>query len=95
MSRFYAELRNGGKTVRRQGHAERGIRADIRGWTTGVKVIGHTSVDDDTVDVFDIYSTGGSGSSGGGYIGHVTLDDRGHIVFHSAESDQLRWDDDE
>jgi hypothetical protein len=95
MSRYKATIRNAGKPVSRQGHAERGIRADIRGWATGVKVIGHTSVDDDTVDVFDIYSTGGSGSSGGGYIGLVTLDDRGHIVFHSAESDQLRWDDDE
>ena len=95
MSRFYADISGGRGQATRQGHAASGIRGHVRGWTTGVKVIGHTSVDDDTVDVFDIYSTGGSGSSGGGYIGHVTLDDRGHIVFHSAESDQLRWDDDE
>ena len=39
MSRFYAELHNGGKAVRRQGHSAHGIRADIRGWRVGVRVV--------------------------------------------------------
>jgi hypothetical protein len=95
MSRFYADISGGRGTAIRQGHAASGIRGHICGWTSGVQVVGRVSVDDDTVDVFDIYATGGSGSSGGGRIGIVTLDERGHIVFHSVESDHLRWDNED
>jgi len=79
MSRFYADITGGRGTATRQGHAATGMRGHVRGWDSGVKVIARAEDVpelDKTVDVFDIWSTGGSnGSAHVQLIGHVRLFD--------------------
>ena len=61
MSRFYADITGGRGTATRQGHAASGIRGHVRGWHSGVRVIGRAvDVDGTSVDVFDVYGTFGS-----------------------------------
>jgi len=82
MSRFYADLHNGGKAVRRQGHSAHGIRADIRGWRVGVRVVGRADDDDTGMDdVFELYATGGSSQSTDTLIGTIREGDDGRPVF--------------
>jgi hypothetical protein len=82
MSRFYADISGGRGTATRQGHAASGIRGHIRGWNSGVKVIGRA---DDTADVFDIWETGGSSApSNVKLIGSVRLDETGTPKFYPA-----------
>ncbi len=82
MSRFYADITGGRGTATRQGHAASGIRGHVRGWSSGVKVYGRAL---DSLDVFDIYITGGSGGGNADkFIGHAMRDDEGSIVFVPA-----------
>jgi len=79
MSRFYADLHNGGKAVRRQGHSAHGIRADIRGWRVGVRVVGRADDDDTGMDdVFELFATDGSTDT---LIGTIREGDDGRPVF--------------
>jgi hypothetical protein len=64
MSRFYGSIQGGRGEARREGHAASGIRAHIRGWRAGVRVIGRAGGTDgngDSFDVFDVYATSGEG----------------------------------
>lgn len=86
MSHFYASIdESARKTVpTARGHRNGGITAHVRSWSVGVRV--SASVIDDR-DVIAIHSTCGSGyGSGGEYLGCVTKNDEGVIVFTPADA---------
>jgi hypothetical protein len=59
MSRFYASIGGSAQTgATRQGTERSGIRGHVRGWNSGVKVIGFAN--DEGEDEFRVYVTGGS-----------------------------------
>jgi hypothetical protein len=90
MSRFYADISGGRGTARREGHSASGIRANVRGHSSGVKVYGRASngvgTDGQDVDIFDIFITGGSnGGQSDHFIGYVGPD--GFIPYGDEEPD--------
>jgi hypothetical protein len=83
MSRFYADITGGRGTATRQGHTASGIRGHIRGWRSGVSVVGRANGERDE---FDVYATGGSGGYSSRYIGVVYLDESsGAVEFVPAD----------
>jgi hypothetical protein len=82
MSRFYADISGGRGTATRQGHAASGIRGHVRGWNSGVLVIGEMDGNDGTTDQFWIYQTGGSsGAASDTLLGVVRVDGNGDYYF--------------
>lgn len=89
MSRFYADISGGRGTTTRQGHAASGIRGHIRGWQSGVLVIGRATGErsaDGDHDVFEVYATSGSGESERSLIG--TVYNVGGLVFENVDGAQ-------
>ncbi len=73
MSHFYVSAQGARGPVTRTGTKSSGIDAHVRGWDSGVKVLGRAYHSDGLKrDVFDVYAT--SGSNGGGsdvFLGSV------------------------
>lgn len=81
MAHFYASIEGNRGEGTRCGTKSSGIHGHIRGWGTGVKVIGHVTVSGE--DEFTVYATGGSrGDRSDRLIGTVMADGR----FIPAES---------
>ena len=58
MSRFYGKITGASGISSRRSTGKQGISAHISGWNKGIKVTGF--VDDNGMDCFDIFETGGS-----------------------------------
>jgi len=62
MSRFYASIRGSAKTqATRRGNKKSGIIGHIRGWNSGIQVVGYVAKDG--TDHFCVSRTGGSNDS--------------------------------
>jgi hypothetical protein len=61
MAHFYSEIQGNRGEATRMGTECSGIRGHVRGWSSGIKVLGH--IDEGGVDVFDVFLTSGSGGS--------------------------------
>lgn len=84
MSRFYGSIQGGRGEATRQGHSASGIHGHIRGWRSGVRIIGRAETTDggENYDVFDVFATSGSnGKHRDVWIGEVTTNDYGEPVF--------------
>jgi hypothetical protein len=75
MSRFYVSAQGARGETTRTGTPNSGIVAHVRGWDIGIPVHGW---DDNGVDVFGVYRTGGSNGSVESHIGTVR-DDRTQV----------------
>ncbi len=85
MAQFYAEIQGNRGEATRMGTKNSGIRGHIRGWNVGVRIEGSHG----DRDTFDVYATSGSsGRSGAGFLGTVTLDDDGHVIFTGRLADE-------
>ena len=71
MSRFYASAQGARGEATRTGTPNSGIVAHVRGLDVGIRVHGWN---DNGVDVFDVYRTGGSNGSVEAHIGTVRSD---------------------
>ena len=80
MAHFIVTAQGQAGPTSRLGSKRSGITAHARGWDAGVRVVGSGDPTSDR-DTFDIYATAGSGSSDEAYIGQVTRDTDGHLVF--------------
>lgn len=74
MARFYGSTQGERGETTRLGH--RRIRAEARGWDSGVRIVGE--VDGNGQDVFYVYATHGSNDPSGVLVGRVVAD--GHFV---------------
>lgn len=82
MSRFYGSLQGTRGEATRQGSANSGLRAHIRGWDVGIKVY---AKDVNGKDVFDVYvSSGSNGKHSDIFIGTAGLDENGKPTFQPA-----------
>jgi hypothetical protein len=77
MARFYATIQGGRGAANRAGHASKGIAGHIRGWHSGVEIIGDVQPGD--CDRFSVYMTGGSSGTGRRLIGHVVQSSHGPV----------------
>lgn len=84
MSHFYASIQGSRGEATRQGTPASGITGHVRGWHSGVEVVGNVS--DDGTDYFDVFATWGSTPRGQRvYLGTVKRTDREQLVFEPGQ----------
>lgn len=66
MSRFYASIQGSRGEATRQGTPNSGIGGHIRGWHSGIQVVGSKGELSDDIDTFYVYATAGSNAGGPG-----------------------------
>lgn len=82
MAHFYGTIRGQARLVAsRTGSKSSGIDGHIRGWNTGVLVVG---AERDGRDEFDIFATHGSGGSGSAVLLGTVYAENGSLRFEIA-----------
>jgi hypothetical protein len=90
MARFYGSVSGKAQSdATREGTEASGINGHIRGWNSGIRVVGHIAPNGD--DAFDVYLT--AGSHGGSRDIHVGTYDGLNFTMPKEMENRVRFSD--